>query len=48
MMGKLIENKTIHASDLETQQLGSGYTTGVYNVIVAQGSDVKTVRLIKR
>ena len=48
MMGKLVENKTIQASDLETQELGRDYATGVYNVIVNQGNDVKTLRLIKR
>ncbi len=48
MMGKLVENKTIQASDLETQELGRDYATGVYNVIVTQGNDVKTLRLIKR
>jgi hypothetical protein len=29
-------------------ELGNNYPSGVYNVIVTQGEDVKTLRVIKR
>lgn len=48
MVGKLLENRTISSSDIQNFQLGKNLSTGVYNVIVSQGSEVQTVRVIKR
>jgi hypothetical protein len=48
MTGKLIENREVMPSDLEDLQLGSNWSTGVYNVIVAQDNQVKTMRMIKK
>jgi hypothetical protein len=48
MTGKLIENREVMPSDLEDLQLGSNWSTGVYNVIVTQDNQVKTMRMIKK
>jgi Secretion system C-terminal sorting domain len=47
MMGRQIENKVVNATDIENISLGQNYSTGVYNVIVSQGMNTKTVRLVK-
>ena len=44
MLGRSIEQRQI-SSDA---QIGSNYAKGVYNVIVNQGANVKTLRVIKR
>jgi hypothetical protein len=48
MTGKLIENREVMPSVLEDVQLGSNWSVGVYNVIVAQDNQVKTMRMIKK
>lgn len=49
MLGKLIEEKSIDVANVsELQMLGARYPSGVYNVIVSQGEEVKTLRVIKR
>ena len=45
MQGRLIDN---FKSNETSFQLGRNYPSGVYNVIVSQGSNVKTVRVVKR
>jgi Secretion system C-terminal sorting domain len=48
MTGRQIENKEVNASDVENLALGQNYSSGVYNVIVAQGMNTRTVRLVKK
>ena len=48
MLGKQIENKLIKAIEIENIALGQNYVSGVYNVIVSQGMNTKTVRLVKQ
>jgi trimeric autotransporter adhesin len=48
MIGKLVEDKMINASDIQNFELGNQYPSGVYNVIVSQESNTKTLRVIKR
>jgi hypothetical protein len=48
MTGKQIENREVTPSELQDLQLGSNWSTGVYNVIVAQDNQVKTMRMIKK
>jgi len=48
MLGKLIEVREVSATDLKEQELGNSYPAGVYNIIVTQGENLKTVRVIKR
>ena len=46
MLGKLVEDRKAEASDII--ELGDNYPSGVYNVIVSQGENTKTLRVIKR
>lgn len=48
MLGKLIEGKTIQAVDYISENFGANYPAGVYQVIVTQGEQIKTLRVIKR
>ena len=48
MLGKLIENKTIDASVVSETFIGTDYPSGIYNVLISQGNDSKTIRVIKR
>ncbi len=48
MIGKQIDNRNVEVSDIENLQIGSNYPSGVYNVIVSQGEDTQTLRVIKR
>ncbi|RZJ73514.1 GEVED domain-containing protein [Flavobacterium sp.] len=48
MLGKLVEEKEFSYSAIESQQFGERYPSGVYNVILTQGSLVKTLRVVKR
>lgn len=48
MIGRQIESRLINISDLDTQEIGETYTSGVYNVILKQGDYIKTIRMIKR
>jgi hypothetical protein len=48
MIGKLIEVRNSGVAELGTMEIGDRYATGVYNVIVTQGTEVKTVRMIKK
>jgi hypothetical protein len=47
-MGRQIENKVVKSNDIENISLGQNYSTGVYNVIVSQGMNTKSVRLVKK
>jgi len=48
MLGKLVDNQIIDATQVEAFEIGANYPSGVYNVIVSQGDNLKTVRVIKR
>lgn len=48
MTGRLLEVRTVEVTEMESQQIGDSYPSGVYNVIVNQGNDVKTLRVVKR
>jgi hypothetical protein len=48
MLGKLIEADEFDYTALETKEFGRNYPAGVYNVIVTQGENMKTLRMIKR
>ena len=47
MTGRQIENKVVQFNEIENISLGQNYSTGIYNVIVSQGMNTKTVRLVK-
>ena len=48
MIGRELEARKATVSELSTQELGNNYPSGVYNIIVSQGDQVKTLRMIKR
>jgi len=48
MTGRLLEVLDTEISEVKTLQIGDRYPSGVYNVIVSQGDEVKTLRVIKR
>lgn len=48
MMGLLRESTKATPSDLQSLQLGKGFTSGVYNVVVIQGDTTKSLQVIKR
>lgn len=48
MVGRLIEQRDTTVSDLENLTIGNGYPSGVYNVNVTQGTQMKTLRVVKR
>ena len=46
--GRLLEMKNMEVSELAAGGIGANYPSGVYNIIVSQGQDVVTLRMIKR
>ena len=48
MTGKLIEKLQVNPIVVAELHVGDRYPSGVYNVIVTQGNEVKTLRVIKR
>ena len=48
MLGKQVDQFSVEANELENRSLGNGYTSGIYNVVIAQGDDQQVVRLIKK
>jgi hypothetical protein len=48
MLGRLVEQKEINDDDKETTAFGERYPSGVYSVIVTQGSLTETLRVVKR
>ena len=48
MTGKLIEQHEVRLSEVSALHVGDRYPSGVYNVIVTQGQEYKTLRVVKR
>jgi hypothetical protein len=48
MTGKLLDKREVSLSELSELQVGNDLSSGVYNVIVSQGENVKTMRVVKR
>ncbi|SHF85512.1 Por secretion system C-terminal sorting domain-containing protein, partial [Flavobacterium fontis] len=48
MMGRAIETRTVNADAIESTEVGANYPAGVYHVILTQGTNVKTLRVVKR
>jgi hypothetical protein len=48
MIGRMIDQKNVRISDMETTTIGDQYPTGVYNLVVTQEDSVQTLRVIKR
>ncbi|MBS1533892.1 MAG: T9SS type A sorting domain-containing protein, partial [Bacteroidetes bacterium] len=48
MLGREVESSVSSVAALSNLEIGSRFPSGVYNIIVTQGDNVKTVRVIKR
>lgn len=48
MIGRQLEARKSTVSELTSQEIGANYPVGVYNVLVSQGENVKSIRMIKR
>jgi len=48
MTGKLLERKEVAPSELSELQVGNNFAPGIYNVIVSQGENTKSLRVIKK
>ncbi|MFD0985119.1 T9SS type A sorting domain-containing protein, partial [Flavobacterium myungsuense] len=48
MIGRQLEVRKSSVSELSVQQIGRNYPTGIYNLVVSQGKNVKSIRMIKR
>ncbi|MEK8180737.1 HYR domain-containing protein [Flavobacterium buctense] len=48
MVGRLVEQRVVKVNDLENTTIGERYPSGVYNIVVSQGEEVKTLRVVKR
>jgi hypothetical protein len=48
MTGRLLEINEYNAESLAKQTIGERYPSGVYNVIVTQGENMQTVRVVKK
>jgi hypothetical protein len=48
MLGRQVEARQASVANITNLEIGSQYPSGVYNIVVTQGSNVKTVRVVKR
>ena len=48
MIGKLLESREVKFEDVINQSLGENYPAGVYSIIVSQGDNNQTLRVVKR
>ncbi|RYZ56490.1 MAG: T9SS type A sorting domain-containing protein [Sphingobacteriales bacterium] len=48
MTGRLLESHNVHVNEINSLEIGDRFPSGVYNVIVSQGEEVKTLRVVKR
>lgn len=45
--GKLIETKTLEPSEVSNYAFGSGYASGLYNIVASQGDAIKSIKVLK-
>ena len=48
MMGKLMQQLDTNINEVGDLKVGERFPTGIYNVVITQGDEVKTLRVIKR
>lgn len=48
MTGKLLERSVKRPEDIQQDNLGLNYASGVYNIVVTQDNETKTIRIVKR
>jgi hypothetical protein len=48
MVGRIIENHVINSYELSEKEIGEAYPVGVYNIVLTQGSETTTFRIVKQ
>ena len=48
MLGRLVETHDTTISDFYSQKIGTTFSSGVYTIVITQGDNIRTVRVIKR
>ena len=48
LLGRMVEAHEAKLSDFDSQEIGTTFSSGIYNIIISQGDNVKTIRVIKR
>lgn len=48
MLGKEVENRSVEAAEINSMSFGDRYPSGVYNIVLSQGAQVQSLRIIKR
>ena len=48
MIGRLIEQRKVSFDQVSQLELGNGYPSGVYNIVVTQENSMKALRVIKK
>jgi Secretion system C-terminal sorting domain len=48
VIGKLVEVHKFNKTEMNNKKMGSNYSSGIYNVVVNQGENSKTLRVIKK
>lgn len=48
MIGRQIENFDLNANEVNSQEMGIKYPTGIYNIVVRQGDNIQTLRAVKK
>lgn len=47
-IGREIENRYIESSEISSLQLGYNYTAGFYTLLIMQGNELKSIKIIKK
>lgn len=47
LTGRLLESRNVEYSDINNQEIGNSYTSGIYIVVLKQGNISKSVKVIK-
>ncbi len=48
MIGRQLENKSVAPADINSLSFGDSFPSGVYNVVLSQGENTQTLRVVKR
>ena len=48
MMGRLMEQHEADTNEVSELQMGNNYPSGMYNVIITQGDEIKRLRVVKK
>ena len=48
LLGRTVDSLEGTLADIAALEIGSNYPSGVYNVVISQDENVKTLRIVKR